>query len=253
MEKRTPHGKICRSMAQNGVHSTSFITWKKLSVLGIVAAMLLVASYGWGESVVIVPAPAVDNAHAPGSLQVAVIAGGCFWGIQGVYEHVRGIRKAVSGYSGGEQATAAYEVVSSGKSGHAESVQITFDPAEISYGEILQIYFSVGHDPTQLNRQGPDRGTQYRSDIFYLDASQKKIAEAYIAQLNKAKTFSSPIATRVDPLNGFYSAESEHQDFLVHNPNNPYIVVNDLPKISNLRKVFPAVYRDSPIPFDGVR
>jgi len=231
----------------------SFITWQKLSVLGTFAAALLVACYGWGEGVVIIPAPVFDNVRAPGSPQIAVLAGGCFWGIQGVYEHVSGVRKAISGYAGGDQSTADYVVVSSGKTGHAESVQITFDPAEISYGQILQIYFSVAHDPTQLDRQGPDRGKQYRSDIFFVDDIQKRIAEAYIAQLNKAQTFSSVIATRVDPFEGFYSAESEHQDFLVHNPNSPYIVVNDLPKISNLRKVFPAMYREDPITFDGDR
>src|SRR5882672_5462972 len=230
---------------------TSVITWQRVSLLGIIAAALLLATYSWGEDAVVIPAPAVDNAHAPGAQQVAVIAGGCFWGIQGVYEHVRGVKKAISGYSGGDKASAIYEVVSSGKTGHAESVQITFDPAEISFGQILQIYFSVAHDPTQLDRQGPDRGTQYRSAIFYMDDSQKKIAEAYIAQLNTTKAFSRAIVTRVDPHKAFYSAESEHQDFLVHNPNNPYIVANDLPKISNLRKVFPAVYRGDPITFNG--
>ena len=240
-------------MAKTGTRWTSFMTWQRVSLVGIVAVMLLVASYGWGENAVVIPAPAVDNARAAGTPQVAVLAGGCFWGIQGVYEHVRGVRKAISGYSGGEKATAQYEVVSSGKTGHAESVQITFDPAEISFGQILQIYFSIGHDPTQLDRQGPDRGTQYRSAIFYMDDSQKKIAEAYIDQLNKSKAFPKAIVTRVDPFKGFYMAESEHQDFLVRNPNNPYIMANDLPKISNLRKVFPSIYRGDPIPFNGVR
>jgi peptide-methionine (S)-S-oxide reductase len=247
------HGKIQAHMRNTASGWTSLVAWQRVSLLGIIAAMLLVASYSWGEDFVVIPAPVVDNARAKGAPQVAVLAGGCFWGIQGVYEHVRGVRKAISGYSGGDKASAIYEVVSSGRTGHAESVQITFDPAEISFGQILQIYFSVAHDPTQLDRQGPDRGPQYRSAIFYMDDSQKKIAEAYIAQLNKAKAYSKPIVTRVDPYKAFYWAEPEHQDFLVHNPNNPYIVTHDLPKIANLRKVFPAIYNNTPIPFDGLR
>src|SRR5262250_2103972 len=164
------------------------------------------------EQAVVIPAPVVDNPKASGPLQTAVLAGGCFWGVQGVYQHVRGVRKVLSGYAGGTKATADYHTVSRGDTGHAESVQIVFDPKEISYGEILQIYFSVVHDPTQLNRQGPDIGTQYRSDIFYSNDSQKNIAEAYIAQLNKEKVFRRPIATRLDPLKEFYAAEDYHQD-----------------------------------------
>jgi len=194
-----------------------------------------------------IQAPLVDNPKASRPLQTAVMAGGCFWGVQGVFEHVRGVKKVLSGYSGGEKSTAQYEVVSSGRTSHAESVQIVFDPKEVSYGELLQVYFSVAHDPTELNRQGPDRGTQYRSNIFYSDESQKKIAQAYIAQLDKAKIFSRPIVTRVDPLNGFYPAEDYHQDFLIKNPQWPYIVVNDIPKIQNLKKVFPAYYRGQPV------
>ena len=190
-----------------------------------------------------IPAPLVDNPKASGPLQTAVLAGGCFWGVQGVFEHMRGVMKVLSGYSGGEKATAQYEIVSSGRTGHAESVQIVFDPKEVSYGELLQVYFSVAHDPTELNRQGPDTGTQYRSDIFYADDSQKRIAQAYIAQLDKARIFRSAIVTRVDPLKGFYPAEDYHQDFLIKNPQFPYIVVNDIPKIQNLKKVFPAYYR----------
>jgi peptide-methionine (S)-S-oxide reductase len=231
----------------------TLITWQNLSIVGLLAVMLLVATYSWGEGFVIVPAPAVDNARAPGAPQVAVLAGGCFWGIQGVYEHVRGVRRAVSGYAGGDKASAAYEIVSTGTTGHAETVQITFNPAEISYGQILQIYFSVAHDPTQLNRQGNDQGKQYRSNIFYVDASQKRIAEAYIAQLNKAKTFASPIVTRVDPFKDFFVAETEHQDFLIHNPGNPYIRNVDLPKIANLHKVFSAMYREDPVTVNSVR
>jgi peptide-methionine (S)-S-oxide reductase len=200
---------------------------------------------------VAIPMPLVDNPKAPGSLQTAVLAGGCFWGVQGVFEHVRGVTKVLSGYAGGEKATAQYEIVSSGRTGHAESVQIVFDPKEVSYGELLQVYFSVAHDPTQLNRQGPDTGTQYRSDIFYTDDSQKKIAEAYIAQLDKSRIFRSPIVTHVDPLKGFYAAEDYHQDFLIKNPQHPYIVINDIPKIGSLWKVFPTYYRGQPVTVKG--
>ncbi|MGC3980961.1 MAG: peptide-methionine (S)-S-oxide reductase MsrA [Steroidobacteraceae bacterium] len=199
------------------------------------------------EAAVVIPAPTTDNPKTVGSLQTAVIAGGCFWGVQGVFQHVKGVRNAVSGYSGGEKSTAEYETVSGGNTGHAESVQITFDPKEISYGEILQIYFSVAHDPTQLNRQGPDTGTQYRSSIFYADESQKNIAQAYIAQLNKTKAYGKAIVTRVDPLKAFYPAEDYHQDFLVNNPRYPYIVFNDLPKVAHLKQLFPTVYREQAV------
>jgi peptide-methionine (S)-S-oxide reductase len=203
------------------------------------------------ESAVVIPAPAVDDSKAAGPLQTAVLAGGCFWGVQGVYEHVRGVREVLAGYAGGDKATAAYEVVSGGQTGHAESVQIRFDPKEITYGEILQIYFSVAHDPTQLNRQGPDSGTQYRSNIFYASEPQRTIAHAYVAQLDRAKVFGRAIVTRVDPLKAFYAAEAYHQDFLQRNPRHPYIVINDLPKIENLRKIFPAIYREPPITAAG--
>jgi peptide-methionine (S)-S-oxide reductase len=206
------------------------------------------ADAAWAaEKAVVIPAPAVDSPKVSASPQTAVIAAGCFWGVQGVYQHVRGVQRALSGYSGGTKATADYEAVSRGSTGHAESVEIRFDPKEISYGEILQIYFSVVHDPTQLNRQGPDTGPQYRSNIFYVDESQKRIAEAYIAQLNNAKLFSRSIVTRVDPLNGFYPAEAYHQDFLLRNPTYPYIVIHDLPKIGQLKKVFPARYREQAV------
>ena len=205
------------------------------------------------ESAVVVPAPVLDAPRAAGPLQTAVLAGGCFWGVQGVYEHVRGVRTVLSGYSGGDKATADYEAVSGGGTGHAESVEIRFDPNQISYGELLRIYFSVVHDPTQLDRQGPDSGTQYRSSIFYASESQRKIAQAYIAQLERAKVFGRPIVTRVDPLQGFYAAEDYHQDFLQRNPDHPYIVINDLPKIENLRRVFPASYRELPITVTGDR
>ena len=199
------------------------------------------------EPATVIPAPAVDNAKAAGPMQTAVLAGGCFWGVQGVYQHVRGVRKVLSGYAGGEASTAKYRTVGSGRTGHAESVQIEFDPKQVSYGELLQIFFSVAHDPTQLNRQGPDVGTQYRSAIFYTDESQKKIAEAYIAQLGKAKVYDRPIVTTVSANPGFYTAEDYHQDFLVNNPRNPYIVINDLPKVRNLEKLFPDVYRKDPV------
>jgi peptide-methionine (S)-S-oxide reductase len=199
------------------------------------------------EGAATLPAPAADIPKAAGPLQTAVLAGGCFWGVQGVYQYTKGVKQVLSGYSGGEKSTAEYERVGTGTTGHAEAVQIVFDPREISYGEILRIYFSVAHDPTELNRQGPDVGTQYRSAIFYTDASQRRIAEAYIAQLQKAGAFRRPIVTRVDPLKGFYPAEAYHQDFLIRHPYHPYIVINDLPKIANLKRLFPRQYRDKPV------
>ena len=218
----------------------------------LVAAALLMAlqafvgSPAFAEVVVLVPVPQADNAKASGALQTAVLAGGCFWGIEGVYEHVRGVRKVLSGYAGGEKSTAHYDEVSSGRTGHAEAVEVTFDPQEISYGEILRIFFSVAHDPTQLNRQGPDTGTQYRSAIFYADDTQKDIAKGYIAQLNESGLFKRAIVTRVDALERFYPAESYHQDFIAKNPRYPYVVFNDLPKIRNLKQVFPELYREGP-------
>jgi len=195
----------------------------------------------------VIPAPAFEQPKAASSLQTAVFAGGCFWGVQGVFEHVRGVKKVYAGYAGGEQNTAHYEMVGSGQTGHAESVEITFDPAQISYGELLHVFFSVAHDPTQLNRQGPDSGTQYRSAIFYSDDAQKIVAQNYIEQLNKAQSFPKTIVTKVDPLKGFYKAEDYHQDFLIHNPKYPYIVYNDLPKIDNLKRIFPEIYQGIPV------
>jgi peptide-methionine (S)-S-oxide reductase len=173
-----------------------------------------------------------------------VISGGCFWGIQAVYEHTKGVISATSGYTGGTADTAQYEMVSSGSTGHAESVKVVFDPSEITYGQVLMIFFSVAHNPTELNKQGPDWGTQYRSSVFYGSPEQKKIAEAYITQLNTAKIYSNKIMTQVVPLNGFYPAEGYHQDYLKHHTDNPYIVINDLPKIQNLKKQFPELYRE---------
>jgi peptide-methionine (S)-S-oxide reductase len=199
------------------------------------------------EAPTIIAPPTLDNPKVASPLQTTVLAGGCFWGIQGVFEHVKGVRKVVAGYAGGKKETAQYETVSSGTTGHAESVQITFNPAEVSYGELLHIFFSVAHDPTQLNRQGPDSGTQYRSAVFYTDETQKNIAQAYIAQLNKSGVFHRDIVTRVDAYKAFYAAEDYHQDFLIHNPNYPYIVFNDLPKIENLKRVFPKNYNTQPV------
>ena len=189
------------------------------------------------------PNPKLDASLAKAKgRETAVVAGGCFWGVQGVFQHVRGVLSATSGYSGGPAGAAEYEVVSSGSTGHAESVKITYDPSQISYGELLQVFFSVAHDPTELNHQGPDYGTQYRSVIFYAGQEQKRIAEAYIAQLGAAKVFSGPIVTQVAPLKGFYPAEAYHQDYLQRHPDSPYIVINDLPKLTHLREQFPNLY-----------
>ena len=186
------------------------------------------------------PDPAVDEQMASTSgKQIAVLAGGCFWGVEAVFEKLKGVSNAVSGFAGGEKATAHYEMVSTGTTGHAESVQITYDPSQITYGQLLKVYFSVAHDPTELNRQGPDMGTQYRSSIFYVNDEQKKIAEAYIRQLNEAHIFSKPIVTKVVPLRGFYAAEGYHQHYLVNHPDQPYIVYNDLPKLAALKKQYP--------------
>lgn len=190
-----------------------------------------------------IPPPMLDNPKAAGPPQIAVLAGGCFWGVQAVFQHLNGVQRAISGYSGGDRATAQYETVSSGRTGHAEAVQITFDPQVVTYGEILRVFFSVVHDPTQLNRQGPDTGSQYRSAIFYADDKQQEIATAYIAQLNKTGKFRVPIVTRVDSLTGFYAAEDYHQDFLLRHPMHPYIVVNDLPKVRNFQSMLPELYR----------
>jgi peptide-methionine (S)-S-oxide reductase len=190
------------------------------------------------------PKPAVDAPLAAAkSKETAVVAGGCFWGIQAVFAHLKGVVSSTSGYSGGEAKTAHYEEVSTGETGHAESVKIVFDPSQVSYGQILMIFFSVGHNPTDLNRQGPDYGTQYRSSIFYADDEQKKIAEAYIEQLGAAKVYAQPIVTKVVPLQGFYAAEGYHQDYLKHHTYEPYIMMNDLPKLTNFQKEYPELYR----------
>jgi len=214
-----------------------------------VGAALLIASMGAGlltlaraDEAQVVPAPLIDTTN-PGTTETAILAGGCFWGVEGVFQHVKGVRNVVSGYSGGSKETASYALVSTEQTGHAEAVKITFDPQVITYGQILRIYFSVAHDPTQLNRQGPDRGPSYRSNIFTTSAEQARIAKAYIAQLEKAQIYASPIVTRVDSLQAFYPAESAHQNFLRRNPTNSYIVAYDLPKIANLKRLLPQMYR----------
>src|ERR1700680_4127722 len=223
--------------------------FSRLSLCAAIGALAMtafaVAPRRAAEDAVIIPAPAAD-VQASGGIQTAVVAGGCFWGVQGVFQHTAGLVNAASGYAGGSKATADYTMVSTGSTGHAESVEIKYDPKKISYGKILQIFFSVAHDPTQLNRQGPDSGTQYRSAIFPASDEQKQIAEAYIAQLNAAKVYRKPIVTKVGPLEGFYPAEAYHQDYLTLNPIQPYIAYNDIPKVENLKKLFAANYVEQP-------
>lgn len=209
-------------------------------------AFLCYAPARAAEDAVIVPPPAMDEPAADG-LETAVIAGGCFWGVQGVFQHTTGVVNALSGYAGGAKSTADYHTVSTGSTGHAESVQIKFNPKKISYGKILQIFFSVAHDPTELNRQGPDSGTQYRSAIFVTSDAQKKVADAYIAQLDQAKVYKKPIVTKVGKLDAFYPAEDYHQDYLTLHPSQPYIAYNDLPKVENLKKIFAENYVEKPI------
>lgn len=204
-------------------------------------------SFGASDDAVVIAPPALDLAATSGNLQTAVFAGGCFWGVQGVFQHVQGVKNAVSGYDGGAASTAQYEAVSEGDTGHAESVSVTYDPSKVSYGKLLQIYFSVAHNPTELNRQGPDTGTQYRSAIFAQNAEQQKVAQAYIAQLDAAKSFDKPIVTQIEMGKAFFPAESYHQDFLTENPSYPYIVINDLPKVAQLKKLFPAQYSAEPV------
>jgi peptide-methionine (S)-S-oxide reductase len=224
--------------------------FSRLSLSAAALGALALAAFTIGplraaEDAVVIPAPAMDSQASDG-LQTAVVAGGCFWGVQGVFQHAAGVVNAVSGYAGGSKADADYRTVSSGSTGHAESVQIKFDPKKISYGKILQIYFSVAHDPTQLNRQGPDSGTQYRSAVFTTSDEQKKVADAYIAQLNAAKVYKKPIVTKVGPLDAFYPAEAYHQDYLTLHPTDGYIAYNDIPKVENLKKLFADNYQEKP-------
>jgi peptide-methionine (S)-S-oxide reductase len=223
------------------------------AVMALAVAVAVAGAWAFGRlparadaADAVLPAPALD-VPASDAPQTAVLAGGCFWGVQGVFEHVRGVKKVLAGYAGGKAETAHYETVSDGDTGHAESVRIEFDPKQISYGRILQIFFSVALDPTEVNRQGPDRGTQYRSEVFAADAAQRQAAAAYIAQLDQLRVFGRPIATRVDPLAGFYPAEAYHQDYLERHPDQPYIAYNDMPKVASLKRLFPDVYLDKPV------
>jgi len=218
-----------------------------LTVLLAAAGGTLTLSHPFAEEARALPAPAMESPAAAGAAEVAVLAGGCFWGVQGVFQHVAGVTRAVSGYAGGDMGTARYEMVGTGSTGHAEAVQVTFDPKVIDYGRILQIYFSVAHDPTQLNRQGPDRGTQYRSAIFPVNAEQAQVARNYIAQLDRTHLFDAAIVTRIEPDRSFYPAEGYHQDFLTRHPTHPYIAINDLPKVEALKRLFPDRYRDTPV------
>ena len=225
--------------------------WKRHAAAALCTCCIMLIVWGAvgqlaasaAERAVEVPPPTVNTPRAAGPMQTAVLAGGCFWGVQAVFQHLNGVQQAMSGYAGGDRSTAQYEVVSGGQTGHAESVKVTFDPNVVTYGQILQVFFSVVHDPTQLNRQGPDTGTQYRSAIFYADDRQKEIATAYIAQLDQAGLFGKPIVTRVDKLKGFYNAEGYHQDYLLKHPTQPYIVFNDMPKVRNFQRTLPDLYR----------
>jgi peptide-methionine (S)-S-oxide reductase len=214
----------------------------------IVSFWALLGASVAAEKAVKLPAPALDMPTGiDNARETAVFAGGCFWGVQAVFQHTQGVLNAVSGYAGGQKETAHYDSVGTGRTGHAEAVQISYDPKQISYGKLLQVYFSVAHDPTQLNRQGPDYGTQYRSAVFYMNASQKEVAERYVTQLDAAKLFPGKIVTQLTPLNAFYPAEAYHQDYATLNPRSPYIARFDLPKIADLKSVMPEVYRDKPV------
>ncbi len=213
--------------------------WLTAVLVALVPALATCA-----EKATVVPSPALDEPASTGATsETAVLAGGCFWGVQAVFQHLKGVQQAVSGYAGGAKDTAQYETVSGGRTGHAESVQITFDPRQVSYGRILQVYFSVAHDPTELNRQGPDTGTQYRSNIFVMNENQRRVAQQYVAQLEQAHVFTHRIVTRIDSFTGFYPAEHYHQDFATLHPDHPYIAFNDAPKVEHLKRLFPDLYR----------
>lgn len=216
-------------------------------VAGIAFWQSAAHAFGGSGATVALPAPTVDEPADAATAETAIFAGGCFWGVQGVFQHTKGVIEAVSGYTGGAARTAHYEMVSRGDTGHAESVKVVFDPSKISYGTLLRIFFSVVHNPTELNRQGPDTGTQYRSAVFPTSSAQRDVVKAYIAQLTAAHSFSRPIATRIEKDTGFYAAEGYHQNFLARHPHNPYIVINDLPKVANLKRLFPSLYRSTPV------
>jgi peptide-methionine (S)-S-oxide reductase len=222
---------------------------RKLAMLAAVPVLgfgMMQVAVGAPEQPVVVPAPAQDL-EEPGPIAKVVLAGGCFWGVQGVFQHLEGVHSAVSGYAGGDAATAKYGLVTTGTTGHAEAVEVTYDPSAISLGELLHVYFSVAHNPTQLNYQGPDHGPQYRSAIFFEDAEEKALAEAYIEQLDAAGAYPEPIVTTLEPLEAFYAAEAYHQDFMTVNPTHPYIVYHDLPKIEALAEIFPELYQADPV------
>lgn len=204
-------------------------------------------NYAWAlEGAILIPPPSYDPPRVDKKLDTIILAGGCFWGMQGVYQHLKGVTQAISGYAGGSAQTAHYEIVSNGQTGHAEALEVTYDPKKITLGQILQVFFSVAHDPTQLNAQGPDEGTQYRSAIFIKDKIQEKIVKDYIDQLNKSQLFKNKITTKIELDKIFYPAEDYHQDYLEHNPTKPYIVFNDVPKIRNLEELYPQFYKSSP-------
>jgi peptide-methionine (S)-S-oxide reductase len=221
--------------------------WVPVAALAAASAAALFGTFSVSaETATPIPPPTMQEAAATAGSEKVVLAGGCFWGVQGVFQHLRGVTRAVSGYAGGTKVDPSYEQVSGGGTGHAESVEVTFDPRVVGFGTILQVYFSVAHNPTELDRQGPDSGAQYRSEIFFATDSQKKVAAAYIAELDRAKVFRAPIVTRVEPLNAFYPAEGYHQNYATLHPDQPYIAFNDLPKIENLKHLFPALYREKP-------
>ena len=226
---------------------------RRRSFICALTALLMAAGTGFAlsrsvaEEFQAIPSFASSESVAKETSETAILAGGCFWGVQGVFQHVKGVTSAVSGYAGGEKGTARYQAISTGTTGHAEAVKITYDPRQISYGRLLQIYFSVAHDPTQFNRQGPDTGSQYRSAIFPANAEQVRIARAYIAQLNQARVFKAAIVTKIEPERPFFAAEDYHQDFLARNPTHPYIAFHDLPKIDGMRRLFPNLYRADPV------
>lgn len=237
--RRGPH--------RRGLHRRGLLQTLTGGIVLLGSGLLWQSTAFSADEAVRIPPPVMDMPATGPAPQRAIFAGGCFWGVQGVFQHVKGVQRAVSGYSGGTASTASYEQVSRGNTGHAESVEVTFDPSLVSYGELLQIFFSVVHDPTQLNRQGPDTGTQYRSAIFATSPAQLKTAQAYVAQLDAAHLYPKPIVTRLEDRASFYPAELYHQDFMTENPRHPYIVFNDLPKVSNLKRLFPDHYLSEPV------
>jgi peptide-methionine (S)-S-oxide reductase len=222
----------------------TFLLWAALGSLALAGPPEAARA---GEAADVLPPPTLDVSPSGAAQQTAVFAGGCFWGVQGVFQHVRGVTRAVSGYTGGSVSNPSYEQVSSGGTGHAEAVRVTFDPSRVSYGTLLRIFFSVALDPTQVDRQGPDRGTQYRSELFVSNPEQDRAARAYVAQLEAAHVFDGPIATRIDPAGAFYPAEAYHQDYLTLHPNNPYIAINDIPKVRKLERLFPENWQPTPV------